>query len=367
MSQNLENHVNLLKKEIYDITRNINNVGNKNHTTVTNIVKRLKNFTTDFTQNDFPLNYNINKTNLYTEQNKPNIKSLKQNYRKKNNFNYYRNKSNNCYFQNGSNTNLNIDQQALRTQANDSTNYNKKYTLSNNIFQNYTHRNKYDDIKKEKSKNLKNHFKSKGISSIDNINQRPILSSHNRGYKFYDEFQEKKEKTLDKRNKISHSVNKDVYIKKNNVRYNKIEKMKNILKCDDNEACINKIKTFDECFSFVEKIQNIYNKSNNNSDYLNGGDLNNILNWINHLAYENKYEKFCLSIMKENNIANFNDFQKKIYDLINNSKKENYFLNDIKKILCSDNNNDYGIKSRKRCKTTDRMTIENFDDIILHE
>ena len=159
MSQNIENHVNLLKKEIYDITRNINNVGNKSHTTVTNIVRRLKNFTTDFDQNNFPINNNIINTNIYTEQNKPNIKSLKQNYRRKSNFNCYRNKNINCYFQNESKTNLDINNPVIKTQTNENNNFNKKYIISSSMFQNYSQRTKYDDFKKDKSKNLKKYYK----------------------------------------------------------------------------------------------------------------------------------------------------------------------------------------------------------------
>ena len=363
MSQNIENHVNLLKKEIYDITRNINNVGNKSHTTVTNIVRRLKNFTTDFDQNNFPINNNIINTNIYTEQNKPNIKSLKQNYRRKSNFNCYRNKNINCYFQNESKTNLDINNPVIKTQTNENNNYNKKYTISSSMFQNYSQRTKYDDLKKDKSKNLKKYYKSKKNKNTDNnIIQRQKTSNDIHDYKWNNEYHDTKDTTLNKGNKTSKSSNKDVYIKKNNVRYNKIEKIKNKLKCDDNEVYTKKNEIIN-CFSFVEKIQKIYNKCNNNSDNISGGDFNSILKWINHLAHKNKYEKFCLRVMKENNIKNFNDFKKKIYELMYNQKKENYFLNDMKKILCSNNNDDYVKRNTKRCKTAERMTIENFDDI----
>ena len=369
MSQNLDNHVSLLRKEIYDFTKNINNIENKNHTTVNNIVKKLKNYNTDLIQKNFPLNNNTNNTNLYTEQNKPNIKSLKQNYRKKNNFNCYRNKNTNYYFQNGSNsTNSNTNNPVLTTQTNDSKNNNKKYIISSSMFQNYSHRTNYTNLKKDKSKNLKRNCKSREILNTDiNLNQRQIISRNINEFNLYDEYPENKGKLLYKRYKNSNSTNKDVYIKKNNVRNNKIENMKNNLKNNNNETYINKFGTVDQCFSFIEKIQNIYNKNNNNSDNINRGDLNNILKWVIHLTHENKYEKFCLDIMKENNIKNFNDFKIKIYDLMDSHKKENCFLNDIKKILCSDNDNEYTKKSKKRCKTVDRMTIENFDDIVFHE
>ena len=94
---------------------------------------------------------------------------------------------------------------------------------------------------------------------------------------------------------------------------------------------VNAIEKYEKYFSFVKKIKNIYDDSNNKN---NGSDLNNILDWINDLTKQNKYEMFCLSIMKKNNIQNFNEFQKIICSSIKRLENEGYFLIILKNFIC---------------------------------
>ena len=60
MYQKFESRVSLIKNEISNISKNINNVRNKNHKTMTTIVKKLKRFPSHFkfSQNDVSVNTN---------------------------------------------------------------------------------------------------------------------------------------------------------------------------------------------------------------------------------------------------------------------------------------------------------------------
>ena len=75
--------------------------------------------------------------------------------------------------------------------------------------------------------------------------------------------------------------------------------------------------------------------------------------------------------MYQKKIANFNDFQKYINQLLHNQKKENFIVRDIKKKLCDKNEiatvrykNYINNFSKQRCKTEDKINLENFEDIL---
>ena len=79
MSKKFENHVSLLKSEISSITRNINNVKNKNHKTMTTIVKKLKRFPSHFKYSQNDISENTNKAiNLKLNNNRENNHSVTQ-------------------------------------------------------------------------------------------------------------------------------------------------------------------------------------------------------------------------------------------------------------------------------------------------
>ena len=216
---------------------------------------------------------------------------------------------------------------------NDSMNKTEKDKIKNNIFFGKNNQS-MKNIKKIKM----NSFKQKSDSSFTKISKKSksngltSMNLKNRNIKTY--------------NKIN-----DLNF---NYAYNKnIDKITQLLNCNNYEECLNKINEISEQKKFVNKILKIYNKYNQEVEK-GDTDYENILLWINYLIYskqrnknDDKYEIFCKQLMKENNINNFSFFQNFTRNIINEKKNENNFLEDIKKILSvedcfiKENNNNF--------------------------
>ena len=400
MSKKFENHVSLLKSEISSITRNINNVKNKNHKTMTTIVKKLKNFSAYFrqSQNDLnqdqainlKLNNNRKNTHSMTQINskrnyanyniqklkyKQNITSMKQNYN--NLYDLYDEKN-----ENGKLNDRAMSTNRFITERSNEQKLNKSINNMNLVY--------YKNLKNNNYNFFQRNYKAKPIYQRTNINDqmRKINSNYISDSKcIFNETYNNKDKFESTENLYSSNV----YLKKNNSMFkthsnycktnenitsdnlnNKIEKIQNILNCKNIDDCIKKLEKFEEIYQFITKVKNIYKNSTGNIDTNNGSDLNNILFWVNNIAYEkNKYEEFCKKIMYKKNIIYFNDFQKYINGLLHNHKKEDYIVRDIKKKLCDKNeigtvkkNNYTKDPCRVRCRTEDRANLENFEDIL---
>ena len=208
-----------------------------------------------------------------------------------------------------------------------------------------------------------NFIKNNNIINLNKINSSQRTLSYN-----------KKPNNINRFNNNFNSI--DIINKKNinnndNIDYNKnildksdiknLEKIKDILNCQYYGQCVQKIKEFSEQKKFIRKLFKLYSKYNNIN--LNGNDYENIILWINSLIsekqskkkYNNKYEKFCKYLMKENNIKDFKVFQSYAQHIINDKKNENIFLNDIKKILSVEN---CVMTEKKLFKNTKRNKIK---------
>ena len=95
--------------------------------------------------------------------------------------------------------------------------------------------------------------------------------------------------------------------------------------------------------------------------------LKDILFWIS-INYNNKkinkYEEFCLGIMKKFNISNFDNFKIFFKNLIAKDKNNEYFVNEMKELF--NNFNEFQpnktIYRNKSCKKVENAT-DNEDDI----
>ena len=346
MAQKFEADVNLLKREIYDITKNIDTCKKRNHDTVSNFVKHLKkNFTFD----------QYIKDNKFVIQNSQIIDP--NNYKS---------------------GNYDNENQSVKTEANKSLKYNninkinktKKYSAHARKFKNYYDEKSYKIIN---NNNFDYNSKLMLNSDLNKTKQNKLIcnttrTSYNVVGKEYNDipktyFNKRNNSTFNNKNGNNCPV-------KNNINYDKIKKIEKILNCNDIDSCLNKVEKYEKCYSFVEKIKNIYNNGNKNNDEV---DLNKILYWVNDLGKQNKYECFCLNIMKKYNIQNFNEFQKIICGLMRHFEKEGYFLKDVKKLLFVENSDDINyIKKKnitnsiKRYNTEKKFNNENFEDIIYH-
>ena len=125
-----------------------------------------------------------------------------------------------------------------------------------------------------------------------------------------------------------------------------MEKIKEILNCENYEQCLIKIKEILQQKQFIYKILKIYNnynKENENEKIEKGDNYENIILWIKDLIYtsqqnkkDNKYKILCKQLMEENNISNFSNFQDFSKNILNEKKNLNNFIEDIKKILSVD-------------------------------
>ena len=404
MSKQFENHVSLLKTEISNISRNINNVKNKNHKTMTTIVKKLKRFTTYFRYNQKDLNQNQNQNQLInlklnnnrkhnhsmTQVNskrnygnhdfhklnsKQNVSTMKQNYNKIYDLNHEKN-------ENGILNDISLNTKRL---TNDDNNKQNTYKSINNMNLIY-----YKNLKNNNCNCFQRNYRTKPIHQLTSFNDQVKLTNSN----YINDSRYTYKEIYNNKEKFDNTDydNKNIYLKKNKSMFktqnnyyksneniisnnlnNKIEKIQNILKCNNIDDCIKKLEKFDEIYQFIKKIKVIYKNSTGNINTNNGSDLNNILLWINNIANEkSQYEIFCKKIMYQKKIANFNDFQKYINQLLHNQKKENFIVRDIKKKLCDKNEiatvrykNYINNFSKQRCKTEDKINnMENFEDIL---
>ena len=101
---------------------------------------------------------------------------------------------------------------------------------------------------------------------------------------------------------------------------------------------------------FTNKIISLFLKFNKNNEQIN---LKNVLNWISFAAKNNKdneeYENFCKELMEINNINNFEELKIFIDSVLNKNKKNNDFIDGVKKLLSSniDDNTDDNLISER--------------------
>ena len=182
-------------------------------------------------------------------------------------------------------------------QKNNNINSNKVnnsfYKMQKNILhKTYT----YTNINPKNNKNIFREKASRGINLKGNINQKKmeLYSNENNNINYY--------------YKLLNAKNHEEYINK-----------------------INKLKSYED---FIHKVKKLYYKYNeNNKDF----KLKDILYWISLNCKKNnkinKYEELCHEIMKNFNIPNYDKFKIFFDNLINKSKKNDYFVNGMKELF----------------------------------
>ena len=218
--------------------------------------------------------------------------------------------------------------ETINITKNNSKNKNNKECLENNK----ENKEIKDYLFDEKISEIKKYYYSIDIENIRNDNNNNHRNHSNIT-------------NNNKANYNSHNnYNKNIFSKEIHSDIKNITKIKKLLNCQNNEQCIDKIKNFTKQKEFIDKIFTIYHKNKNNNEKINSNNYESIILWINYLLNNkqknenDKYEKFCLELMKENKINDFPNFQKFTKNLINEKKSTSLFIEDIKKILSVDSN-----------------------------
>jgi len=353
MSKYFKENITYLDKELNGVNNNFNLIKNKTYNPLSKLVKEVKNI-------PHKEKSNLKSKLLFSNDNNKNIKEIYNNFKKsrpniflfsdyikankksaiKHNLKLHNKTINNCTIINrepllNNKKILNINKYNYSSSKNKNNNTIDFNTNNNN---NLTKNNSYRNINKKKL-NLNAHLNF-------NINYKKLL------YKGYYINKKNKEKRSDNNlynNKIKDMKDiKDIlYFNYSNSAINHLNKTllnnhKNYFRKStkkDNKYYKNKI-FFKNQKEFMDEINKIYNKYNDGKQENN--DYDKIILWINELINDktnNKYEKFCKQIMKENNISDFSGFKNFCINNINEQNNANFFIKDMKKILFKNNYN----------------------------
>jgi len=321
MANNFEAHLNLLTKELNKITKNINQVKNKNHDSILKIVNNIKKITetSKIQIENTKKNYNKYRPTIYlypTYRKHINNVNTKTHNKTINNFSITRSK----FFLDRNNV-INLKKDV----------YNKTNTIHLNSNYNLLRTNtpKLKHIRKAKSdKNISNKYNKK----INIYNKKDINKILYFNYNNNQEF--------NKMNRKHIKIHDEYFLPKYqlNKNYNSINATK--MRRHNNYFRKNNIPQKGK--KFINQMCKMYNKYNEPNKSSNNHGYDKIIVWINDLINkkenkeENKYENFCKKIMKENNINDFSSFQSFTKNYINEEKNANFFIKDIKKILFKD-------------------------------
>ena len=275
------------------------------------------------TNNNIENPYKINKDiydDLFNNKNGDYLKNKKQ----KNNINSYSKyfNINDRLFNNMSkkinntdNTNNNINF--------DSINSNSKDSKVNNLNINYAENN--EDIAISSNK-----INKSNISYYNYPTQLTQLLKHNKINSF-------REKNSVYHNHIKNMKNasiKKISDSDSNNNDNKIKEFMDMLGTNDYNDTKEKIQKLILVENFAKNLAKLYKKENNNKKNIN---LNEILYWVSYISqyYNNnkEYEIFCKKVMEEYNISDFNEFKNFICNIMENNKKNQCLIGDVKKIL----------------------------------
>ena len=359
----------------------------------------------------------FSKSNLllekYNKYNKPNLMANDDNYiinynrlnKKKmaktdsykfiynnNGHNYNNNNFSNDYIYYNQKENM-YNKYNISESDNNDYNYIKEFRHNayvNKMLKNYEHKNSKKIIKSRNKDKIEHNFKIENNSNdelIDyrnylngkssktfhyelirkckNINNRDSLINHKSKKNIFREKASTKHNSKEKNNDDVNEYYKDNYNdKSNDINNDNIKHILKLLKAKNQIECINKINKLLTYEDFVHKIKKIYcNYNDNNKSF----KLKDILFWIS-INYNNKkinkYEEFCLGIMKKFNISNFDNFKIFFKNLITKDKHNEIFVNEMKELF--DNFNEFQpnktIYRNKSCKKIENAT-DNEDDI----
>ena len=391
---------NKLKKELVDITLNLNKFKTQNHSTITRIMDNLS---------TIPKNSNvqtINKNNIekikYQKNNIPNNKNKKVFYtkksisvEKKSQYPYYNDKKN-CLSTN--NLNCKTTNKELKRPKCSYLNNNKKRSYTENYKINYIEEKNEDKLLYDECNNLqidasssfrKNKYDDESIFNIINtnnskekmkrlkrykeINDRFILDKENQNinnnYNLNFNYNLKKS-DKDKDNIINiYSYNNNNNSKNSNLNFNynmpyneslsKIENDLNINKVNEDYLVSNKSKkNLEPNIEILDLDKNVYNPPNK----FNKNIINNLNNISQKIKIDNSFKKIITNDnFNSNNITNNNKINMFSEKLLTNKTKDNH--KDLKdRIMKTNYDNYYGNENTNLKQIFKKLGVNNMEE-----
>ena len=384
-----------LKKQLMNITNNINSVRKRNNKSPDIRINENKYMSEELStykyldSSNIRKCKNINNINMYINNNK----IYKRNHNNDTKYNSFSlidfkksdlNKIHKSNIFNRNSINKNIYNNKIKSR----TNISKKYSINENFkeqFSDNTNFIKYNNISLNQ-KNLENKIERENMlfENFDNDFERiykrkinnKIRNASNKFIKYKNEEIKNNNDGISNEKKIifrNYSTRKNKFF--NTFNHSKIYKRKdeyditdilNLLKAkniNDSIAKINKLLVYK---NFIHQLKDIYLENNNQRKH-DQIKIRDILFFFSpERKSTNKYEELCKAIMLENNIYNFEDFKLFLKKLIIGKISNNNFVKGINKIFdgfnkVQPNRTIYRNLSQKNMRNN--FNIKNDDDI----
>ena len=393
--RNDQNSAIKLKKQLMNITNNINSVRKRNNKSPDIRKKENKYMSEELStyknldSSNIRKCKNINNINMYINNNKI-YKRNHNNDTKYNSFSlidFKKSDLNKIHKNNIFNRNC-INKNNFNNKIKSRTNIPKKYSINENFkeqFSDNTNFRKYNNISLNQ-KNLENKIERENMlfENFDNDFERiykrkinnKIRNASNKYIKYKNEEIKNNNDGISKEKKIifrNYSARKNKFF--NTFNHSKIYKRKdeyditdilNLLKAKNINDSIEKINKLLVYKNFIHQLKNIYLENNNQKKH-DQIKIRDILFFFSpERKNTNKYEELCKAIMRENNIYNFEDFKLFLKKLIIGKISNNNFVKGINKIFdgfnkVQPNRTIYKNLSQKNMRNN--FIIKNDDDI----
>ena len=384
-----------LKKQLMNITNNINSVRKRNNKSPDIRIKENKYMSEELStyknldSSNIRKCKNINNINMYINNNKI-YKRNHNNDTKYNSFSlidFKKSDLNKIHKNNIFNRNC-INKNIYNNKIKSRTNISKKYSINENFkeqFSDNTNFRKYNNISLNQ-KNLENKIERENMlfENFDNDFERiykrkinnKIRNASNKYIKYKNEEIKNNNDGISNEKKIifrNYSARKNKFF--NTFNHSKIYKRKdeyditdilNLLKAKNINDSIEKINKLLVYKNFIHQLKNIYLENNNQKKHEQIKIRDILFFFSPERKNTNKYEELCKSIMRENNIYNFEDFKLFLKKLIIGKISNNNFVKGINKIFdgfnkVQPNRTIYRNLSQKNMRNN--FNIKNDDDI----
>ena len=384
-----------LKKQLMNITNNINSVRKRNNKSPDIRIKENKYISEELStyknleSSNIRKCKNINNINMYINNNKI-YKRNHNNDTKYNSFSLidFKKPNLNKIHKNNIFNRNSINKNNYNNKIKSRTNISKKYSINENFkeqFSDNTNFRKYNNISLNQ-KNLENKIERENMlfenfdNDFERIYKRKINNKMRNASNKYIKYKKEEIKNNNDGNRNekkiifrNYSARKNKYF--NSFNRSKIFKRKdeydindilNLLKAKNINDCIEKINKLLVYKNFIHQLKDIYLENNNqrNHDQIKIRDI--LFFFSPERKSTNKYEDLCKAIMRENNIYNFEDFKLFLKKLIIGKISNNNFVKGINKIFdrfnkVQPNRTIYRNLSQKNMRNN--FNIKNDDDI----
>ena len=377
----------ILKKELMNIANNFNSVKKRNVKSPEIRTKENKYISEDLSTYKYLDSShirkckNINNINMYINNNKIYKRNI-YNEAKYNSFSLVN-------FQKSDINKINKNNIFKRSSINKARkNISKNYSINENIkgqFSENSNFRRYNNISLARN-NLENKIEQEKVFfenfdvDFEKIYKRKINNKTRNASKHYikqkkEEIKNNDDRTIKEKKIIfrNYSARKNKYF--NTFNHSKIFKRKdeyditdilNLLEAKNINDCIEKINKLLVYKNLIHQLKKVY-LDNNNQNTQEPIKIKDILLFFSpERSNTNKYEDFCKSIMRENNIHDFEDFKLFLNKLMINKISNNHFVKGISKIFdkfnkVQPNRTIYRNLSQKNMRNN--FSIKNDDDI----